>query len=404
MTTLDGIEVSTVHGPAPHGPRPIGTADWQIRVFHDEQDPAAMNAALKASVAGGAEALLVAHDDALDVRLAGIEVPVLFQSGPAIDAGEWVHCGATEAQQVALVLAAAVDRVRDGESLEGVEVRIQLDPTLFLNVAVLRALRRCWDDVMAALGLDHPLFVQVQTAPRSLTCRDAGNNVLRNTTVVVAAALGGADAIVSEPEPSLGEIAARVALNTQHVLKQESHLGRFRDPTGGSYAVEALTDEVAVAAWALFQQIEGDGGLAKAKGRVSTWLADARDRRGYRVNTRQRPILGVTVFPNLDDPPTARADGLDVYFELLRKQSDGWLREHGTRPVVALDCEGTLAQYGARATWVRNLLAAGGIEGVEGADSTVHIRVSGEGAWLGDRALTNDEDILDLLVDIWGEL
>jgi methylmalonyl-CoA mutase len=404
MTTLDGIGVSTLHGPAEHGPRPVGTADWQIRVFHDEEDPAAMNAALRHSVAGGAEALLVSRDDALDVRLAGIDVPVLFQSGPAIDAAEWVHCGATEAQQVALVLAAAVDRVRDGQSLEGVEVRIQLDPTLFLNVAILRALRRCWDGVMAALGLDHPLFVQVGTAPRSLTCRDAGNNVLRNTTVVVAAALGGADAIVSEPEPSLGDIASRVALNTQHVLKQESHLGRFRDPTGGSYAVEALTDQVANTAWSLFQQIEGDGGLSKATERVSGWLAEARTRRGERINTRQRPILGVTVFPNLDDAPTSRANGLDLYFELLRKQSDAWQREHGGRPVVALDCEGTLAQYGSRAIWVKNLLAAGGLEGIEGADSPVHIRVSSEGAWLGDRALGKDDDILDLLVDIWGEL
>ena len=130
----------------------------------------------------------------------------------------------------------------------------------------------------------------------------------------------------------------------------ESHLGLFRDPTGGSYAVESLTDDLAQEAWALFQRIEGEGWA---------WLEDA------------------AAFSAL------RSAGVEV---------------------VSLRCHGSLAEHNATTMWVKNLLAAGGLRGVEDADSAVVIDCSKDGARWGDRAIERGVDALALLTELRGAL
>ena len=89
---------------------------------------------------------------------------------------------------------------------------------------------------------------------------DRYSNLLRVTTEAMAAAIGGCQRLTVEP---FG-FDAHLALNVQRILRDEAHLDAVADPAGGSYYIEALTDAVAREAWKLFQQVEAEGGYAKA--------------------------------------------------------------------------------------------------------------------------------------------
>jgi methylmalonyl-CoA mutase len=92
-----------------------------------------------------------------------------------------------------------------------------------------------------------------------------------------------------------------MATNTQTILREESHLGRVIDPGGGSWYLEKLTDELAVAAWGHFQAIEAAGGMAAAllDGTIARELDRSLSDREKAVATRRDPITGVSSYPNL---------------------------------------------------------------------------------------------------------
>ena len=85
----------------------------------------------------------------------------------------------------------------------------------------------------------------------------------------------------------------RIARNTSHLLIDESHVATVADPAGGAYAVEKLTDDLAVAAWELFGRLEDGAGPGRRDRRRPS---SERDRE---IATRKRPLTGLTEFPNL---------------------------------------------------------------------------------------------------------
>ena len=112
----------------------------------------------------------------------------------------------------------------------------------------------------------------------TLTAYDPAVNMLRGTVACFAAASPGPTPSPSTPTtPSSAgapsELGRRLARNTQSVLALESHLGRVIDPAGGSWYVERLTDQLADAAWADFQDVEAAGGFRAA---VEAGLLDER--------------------------------------------------------------------------------------------------------------------------------
>jgi methylmalonyl-CoA mutase len=216
-----------------------------------------------------------------------------------------------------------------------------------------------------------------------LTRRDPYVNLLRGTLAGFAAGVGGADAVTVQPfDAAVGApepFSRRIARNTQALLVEESHVARVIDPAGGSWFVESLTDSLARAAWAFFQEIEGAGGVLAAldSGLVAKRIETVRAKRERDVATRRTPLTGVSEFPDLEERPVSRralpdgpAGGLPVYrpsepFEALRDRSDAIATKSGTRPRAFLATLGPLAAYTVRAGFARNLLQAGGIEAVE---------------------------------------
>lgn len=369
--------------------------------------------------------------------------------------------GATAVHELAFAMATVVATMRAAEAggcdLETVARQLQfvhaIGRDVFLGVATLRALRRLWFRVATSCGVrddDAGAFIHAVTSPRTLTARDPWTNLLRGTTQTFAAIVGGADVVTTlEFDRRSGgpdDLGRRMARNTQTILREESHLGRIADPAGGSWYVESLTDDLARRAWALFQELERDGGMRTAleHGRVAALLGDALTGRRRAVSHRRDPITGVSTWPLLDEqvptpPPLdestirrAAAERVDAWrarhradaalealaeaarsgprdggctqaaveaaaagatlgqlvfalrsggrptravplpsepsalmFERLRDAADRALAVSGHRPTAFLANLGSVAEHTARATFTRNLLAAGGIEAID---------------------------------------
>ncbi|MBS0332279.1 MAG: methylmalonyl-CoA mutase [Proteobacteria bacterium] len=227
--------------------------------------------------------------------------------------GRVVHeAGGGEAGEVAFAAACAVAYakalVRAGMSMADAFGRITLslaaDADYFLTIAKLRAARAVWARIAAACGADPVARLEARASRRMLTAKDAWTNMIRLTAAGFGAAVGGADSILlGNFTDALGlptEFARRQARNTQLVLMEEAHIGRVADPAAGSGYVEALTDEIARAAWAEFQAIEAAGGAASA-------LAAGRIPQGVEAVRAARPaeprIVGVTAFPPAQETP-----------------------------------------------------------------------------------------------------
>ncbi len=331
---------------------------------------------------------------------AGFRGPLVVADGRVIH-----NAGGSEAQELAFALASAVSYLRALEAggmpldaaRDAIYFRLSADAEQLLTMAKFRAIRRLWARVEDACGLvAKPALVTAETAWRMLTKRDPHVNILRTTIAVAAAGLGGADAIVALPHTApLGlpdAFARRVARNIQLVLLEESNLARVTDPSAGSGALEALTEQMCAAAWLLFQEIESAGGIWSAleNGLVQQKVAAVRAEREKAVAHRKDILTGSNEYPDLheaasailnvaavtspiEDAPVIAAAlprmRLAEPFERLRDLSDQILARTGARPKIFLACLGTPADFTPRATFAKNFFEAGGIEAINEAES-----------------------------------
>ncbi|GFE20955.1 methylmalonyl-CoA mutase small subunit [Streptomyces nigrescens] len=311
----------------------------------------------------------------------------------AVDALAYHEAGGSAAEELGTSLATGVAYLRQltdsglgiDDACRQLEFRYAATADQFLTIAKLRAARRLWARVAEVCGVSPAASAQRQHAVTStvmMTRRDPWVNMLRTTVAGLSAGVGGADAVTVLPfDAALGlpdAFARRIARNTQSVLLEESHLSKVIDPAGGSWYVESLTDELARAAWAWFQEIEGAGGQAAAlrSGMIAGRLAETWERRTEDLAHRREPITGVSEFPHLAEPPVNRepapapiGGGLprvrrDDTFERLRSRSDAHLAASGARPKVFLAALGPVATHTARVAFAANLFQAGGIETV----------------------------------------
>jgi len=322
-----------------------------------------------------------------------------FRGPFAVADGRIIHnAGGSEAQELAFALASAVAYMRALEA-SGVALdvargmiyfRLAADADQFLTIAKFRALRKLWARIEAACGLAaKPAYVAAETAWRMMTRRDPWVNMLRTTIAAFSAGLGGANAIAVLPyTAALGlpdRFARRIARNSQILLLEETNLARVDDPAAGSGGIEALTEQLCVAAWALFQEIEAAGGAAEAlaAGLIQKKVAKVRAEREAAVARRQDAITGVSDFSDLAETPVKVLDikptvaalspvtitfapltriRLAEPFEALRDASDRVLAANGARPKVFFANLGALADFNARASFAKNFFEAGGIE------------------------------------------
>ncbi|HEX9732100.1 MAG TPA: methylmalonyl-CoA mutase family protein [Thermoanaerobaculia bacterium] len=235
-----------------------------------------------------------------------------------VDLSPYHAAGAGAAQELAFAAAGGVEHLRR-LTAAGLAVDAVADATLFafsvagdvfMEIAKLRAARLLWAKVVGASGgspAAGKMRLHARTSTLTRTVRDPWVNLLRGTVESFAAAVGGADAIATAPFDELlgppGRTSRRIAVNTQHILREEVFLAEVLDPAGGSYCVEKLTDELARAAWTLFQEVERRGGMARAlaDGWIAERVAATARRRREAAARRTPPIVGVSDFVYLGE-------------------------------------------------------------------------------------------------------
>lgn len=174
----------------------------------------------------------------------------------------------------------------------------------FEEVAKFRALRRCYAKIMKdRFGAQNPesmrLRFHCQTAAASLTKPQYMVNVVRTSMQALAAVLGGCQSLhtngYDEAFAIPTEDAMRLALRTQQVIADETNVTQVVDPLGGSYYVEALTNEYETRIFAILEEIEERGGTIKLikEGWFQRHIADFAYETALRKQSGEKPVIGV---------------------------------------------------------------------------------------------------------------
>ena len=231
------------------------------------------------------------------------------------------EAGSTLAQELAFTLADGMEYVRaamaKGLDVDAFAGRLSfffcIGMNVFMEAAKLRAARQLWAKIMTDFGAKSDrskmLRTHCQTSGVSLTEQDPYNNVVRTAFEAMAAALGGTQSLhtnsFDEAIALPTESSARIARNTQLILQHETGVCDVVDPLGGSYYVEALTQDLVDKAWAMIEEIEAEGGMTKAieKGLPKLAIEEAAAKRQARVDKIEDIIIGVNRFRLDDEAP-----------------------------------------------------------------------------------------------------
>ena len=239
------------------------------------------------------------------------------------------EAGATAVQELAFTLYDGISYVE-----AGIEAGLDVDefaPRLsffwdvhndfFEEIAKFRASRRMWAKIMRErFGAKNPrswlLRTHAQTAGVSLTAQQPYNNVARVALQGLAAVLGGTQSLhtnsLDETYALPTQEAATIALRTQQILADESGVAEVVDPLGGSYFVEALTDEVERRGWELIKKLDDLGGMVAAihQGFPQREIAASAFQHQREVERQERIIVGVNRYQAGADPaiPTLKID------------------------------------------------------------------------------------------------
>lgn len=244
------------------------------------------------------------------------------------------NSGANAVQELAFTLSTAVEYFQEmidrGLKADDVAKRIKftfgIGSFYFMEIAKLRAARMFWNNILQAYGVyeaNRRMFIHVKTTKFNQTYCDPYANVLRTTTEAFSAIAGSVDSLhtnsFDESFNQSNDFSRRLARNTQIILKEESHLDQVIDPAGGSFFVETLTDDIANAAWKLFQTIEENGGMLKSiqSGFVLDEISKTAESKKKDFAKRKSVLVGTNMYAN---PKEEMIDIKDVDYDAIYKK------------------------------------------------------------------------------------
>ncbi|ADB49276.1 acyl-CoA mutase large subunit family protein [Conexibacter woesei] len=275
------------------------------------------------------------------------------------------EAGSTAAQELAFTLKDGLTYVEQAVA-RGLDVddfaprlsfffNAQID--FFEEIAKYRAARRIWArELKETFGAKDPrswlMRFHTQTAGVSLTAQQPLNNIIRTAIEALAGVLGGTQSLhTNSYDEALAlptEDAVRIALRTQQIIAHESGVTNTIDPLGGSYFVEALTDEMERQAYAYFSKIDELGGMVEAVKRnyPQREIADAAFRLQCEIDDGERVVVGVNKHTEGDDAAT-EIHRIDPALE--RKQIDRLQGVRGRRDSAMVEAAlATIRELAAR--------------------------------------------------------
>ncbi|MCX6873561.1 MAG: methylmalonyl-CoA mutase subunit beta [Verrucomicrobia bacterium] len=176
----------------------------------------------------------------------------------------------------------------------------------FMEIAKLRAARWLLSKVAATYGVTSPdLHLHASTSRWNKTTYDAHTNMLRVTAEAFAAVVAGVDSLHLGPYDEIvgtsDGFSRRIARNIHSILREECGLDRVIDPAGGSNYIEWLTDQVAAKSWAIFQDVEHQGGLLAGleSGGIQSAIAAVCHAKHQNIRRRKDKVVGSNLYPDL---------------------------------------------------------------------------------------------------------
>ncbi len=314
------------------------------------------------------------------------------------------EAGATCVQELAFTLADGIEYVRAALS-SGLEVDkfaprlsffFAIGMNFFMEIAKLRAARLLWSSLMKELfSPEDPrslmLRTHCQTSGVSLTGQDPYNNIVRTAIEALAGVLGGTQSLHTNAfDEALAlptEFSARIARNTQLILREEAGLTKVIDPLAGSYYVEHLTASLAGAARELIDEVDSMGGMTKAvvAGMPKLRIEEAAARRQARVDRGEDVIVGVNsyVADDQDEVDILNIDNTAVREAQIKRLER--VRRERDEPVCrsALDKLTSLAESG------EGSLLAAAIEAARRRATVGEISDAMEKVWSRHRAVVH---------------
>ncbi len=249
------------------------------------------------------------------------------------------EAGATALQEAAFTLAntrAYVEEMlRSGFRVDDFAPRLSFffvaQADFFEEVAKFRAARRVYARMMKELGAKKPESMRMrfhtQTAAATLTRPQPFNNIVRTTLQAFAAILGGTQSLhtngLDEAYTIPSEMAMKIALRTQQVLAEETNTTDVADPLGGSYFVEALTDEMDNGIESYLEKIEGMGGTIAAinEGFFQQEIADSAYQFALKKASGERTVVGVNKYVDTEPEEAIQMHRLDPASETRQIES-----------------------------------------------------------------------------------
>lgn len=319
LRTLEGIPLDKTHLRIDVHPSSRLSVDWLVELLTQRRaDPAKLSLSFGIDPAANfvgtgrlrmsIEALRASMPQSL-AHFFAMGVPAVLLEA---DGRVYHNAGATEAQELGAMLAAAIWHLRMFEEARQplvyaaphIGFATSVDQDQFMSIAKIRALRKLWIAAQEACSIaPSQASIHAETSFRMLTKRDAETNILRNTIAAFSAGVAGADTISVLPHTLAHGLpdafARRIARNTQLIIAGESHLDFVADPAAGSGAIEALTASLCEKAWEEFRRIETEGGMlaSLSKGHFQERVKGAREERAVKLREGERAILGTTIYP-----------------------------------------------------------------------------------------------------------
>ena len=232
------------------------------------------------------------------------------------------EAGSTASQEIAFTIADGIAycdaAIKAGLNVDDFAGRLSFfwnaHNNVLEEVAKFRASRRVWAKVMKErFGATNPkswmLRVHTQTAGSMLTAQQPDNNVVRVALQTAAAVMGGTQSLhTNSKDEALAlptEASVRVALRTQQIVAEESGLADTVDPLGGSYYVEALTNQIEAECWDYIKKIDDLGGavIAIEKGYIQREIQDSAYKWQMEVEKKERIIVGVNKYQIQENLP-----------------------------------------------------------------------------------------------------
>ena len=230
-----------------------------------------------------------------------------------IDGSLWDDLGAGLSKEIELIASSYLEILKTSKEnykeLQEVNITVSSNTNFFASIAKIRSIRVIFNNIFNHFKINGRLNITSRSSSNIIFKEDPWVNQLRITTAALSAAIGGADRIIcNNITQKLGqapEFIKRLTRNTHIILQEESRISRVQDPSGGSFYIEKLTNDISQNSWRNIKLIEKLGGISTlilSDGFI-TELRESREKQKKDIKDKNIKKIGVNIFEDPDSNP-----------------------------------------------------------------------------------------------------